>query len=122
MESRDREGVTMPEKDPSIYAALAAFWTLVIEPVKAAVLASIIALLRVMYDGKEPRMVRRMLESALCGTIALGVAYGVGALGWPSGVGTFLGAAIGLFGADQVRAWGRSLADQRFTGKDGSTK
>lgn len=107
----------MLDKDPSSYSTAVHYWDMLIEPVKAAFLSAVIALIRVMYDGKEPRMIRRLLEAALCGTIALGVAYGVGAIGWPSGVGTFLGAAIGLFGADQVRAWGRSLAERRFTGK-----
>ena len=74
------------------------------EPVRAALLSAVVALLRVMYDGREPRWVRRVLESALCGSIALGVSHLVQAVGAQPGWATFLGAAIGLFGADQVRA------------------
>lgn len=84
------------------------------EPSKAALLATVIALLRVIYDGKEPRWVRRFLESLLCGAIALGVAHLVQALGLSSGWATFLGGAVGLFGADQVREWGRKVADGRI--------
>ena len=84
------------------------------EPSRAALLATVIALLRVVYDGKEPRWVRRFLESLLCGAIALGVAHLVQALGLSSGWATFLGGAVGLFGADQVREWGRRVADGRI--------
>jgi len=100
----------MPEKDPSNWATA---WQALPEPVKAALLAALIALLRILYDDKEPRPVRTALECALCGSIALGVFYGIEAMHWPSGLGVFLGAGVGLFGADQVRAWGRALAQRR---------
>jgi len=32
----------------------------------------------------------------------------------PTGWGTFLGGAVGLFGADQVRDWGRRIALKRL--------
>jgi lambda family phage holin len=83
------------------------------EPIRAALLAALVALLRILHDGKEPRWVRRILEAALCGAIALGVAGLIEALGMSSGWATFLGASVGLFGADQVREWGRRLAEQR---------
>jgi len=83
------------------------------EPVRAALLASFISILRILYDGKEPRWARRFLEASLCGAISLGVANLVVALGMSSGWSVFLGGAIGLFGADQVREWGRRLAESR---------
>lgn len=83
------------------------------EPVRAAILAAFVALLRVLYDGKEPRWARRFLEAMLCGAIALGIANLVEALGMPPGWSTFMGGAVGLFGADQVREWGRRLAETR---------
>ncbi len=103
-----------PEKDPSTYTALADIWGVLAEPVRAAIISGVIAFMRVMYDGKEPKMIRRLLEAALCGSIALGVASGVEAMGMPEGFGTFFGAAIGLFGADQVRSWGRKIAERRI--------
>ena len=45
--------------------------------------------------------------------IALGVAHLVEALGMTQGWATFLGASIGLFGADEVREWGRRIAERR---------
>lgn len=83
------------------------------EPFRAAILAAIVALLRILYDGKEPRWTRRALEAALCGAIALAISNLIQALGMSPGWATFLGAAVGLFGADQVREWGRKLADAR---------
>lgn len=83
------------------------------EPFRAAILATVVALLRILYDGREPRWVRRFLESMLCGAIALGLANLIEALGMPGQWATFLGAAVGLFGADQVREWGRRVAERR---------
>lgn len=84
------------------------------EPFRAAFLAAAVALIRILYDGKEPRWARRMLEATLCGAIALAIAHLVESLGMSSGWATFLGAAVGLFGADQVREWGRKLAETRL--------
>lgn len=99
----------MPERQ-----VLEALIELLPEPFRAAILAIIVAMLRVVYDGKEPRWLRRMLEATLCGCIALGVAYLCEGLGLRQGWATFLGASIGLLGADQVREIGRRVADKRI--------
>lgn len=99
----------MPERQMFEYLA-----TLIPEPFRAALLAALVSLLRILYDGKEPRWVRRLLEAALCGCIALGIAYLCEALGFRPGAATFVGAAVGLLGADQVREIGRRIADQRL--------
>jgi lambda family phage holin len=78
-------------------------WDMLPEPFKAAVLATLIAVLRVVYDGKEPRFLRRAMEACLCGAIAFGLATGLEAMEVPSGMATFIGGAIGLLGADKVR-------------------
>lgn len=83
------------------------------EPVRASILAAIIALVRVLYDGKEPRWARRCLESVLCGLIALGISSAVSAIGLSDGWATFLGASVGLFGADKVREWGQRFAEKK---------
>ena len=91
-----------------------AIWDATPEPVKAAILAVLVAMLRIMYDGKEPRWVRRLLEASLCGAIALGVAHLTESLGMPHGWGTFLGAVVGLLGADYVRELGRKYLSGRI--------
>ena len=97
----------MPER------SVIAFIEALPEPVRSAMLAALVAMLRILYDGREPRWVRRFLEAALCGLIALGLANLIEALGMSSGWATFLGASVGLFGADQVREWGRRIAEAR---------
>lgn len=99
----------MPEKDPFTWMAL---FNSLPEPVKASLIAALIAFLRIFYDNKEPRYVRRFLEAALCGAIALCVAYLIKAIGLPEGWSTFLGGAVGLVGADQVREWARRVGEK----------
>lgn len=101
----------MPEKDPIHWTAA---WHSLPEPIKAAVIGAGVALIRVMYDDREPRIMRRLLEATLCGAIALSVATLAEALGLPAGYSTFAGGAVGLLGADQVREWGRALAQKRI--------
>ena len=84
------------------------------EPFRASALAAMVAFVRVMYDGKEPRLMRRVLESVLCGLIALSIAYMIEALGMSGNWATFIGGAVGLFGADQVRSWGRKFAEKKM--------
>ena len=99
----------MPERQ--LFDLIAA---LIPEPFRAAMLAGLVALLRIVYDGREPRWFRRVLEATLCGCIALGVAYLCEGLGLKQGWATFLGAGVGLLGADKVREIGRRIADQRI--------
>lgn len=107
----------MPDRDPYTFLQLL---STIPEPWRAAMAGFFVAILRIMYDGQEPRLVRRLLEATLCGSIALAVTYGAEAFGWPEGLGIFLGGAVGLFGADQVRAWGQHVAT-RYSEKDSNT-
>jgi lambda family phage holin len=84
------------------------------EPFRAFMLAALVAFVRVMYDGKDPSLMHRVLESVLCGLIALSIAYMDEALGMSGNWTTFIGGAVGLFGADQVRAWGRKFAEKKM--------
>lgn len=97
-----------------------ALWESLPPPVRAAIIGAGVAFLRVMYDGNEPSFVRRLLECALCGAIALCVAYLARAFGLNSDVATFAGGAVGLLGADQVRAWGRRIAERRVREVEGA--
>lgn len=90
------------------------FWELLPEPFKAAVLAMLIAALRILYDGKEPRYIRRIMEACLCGAIAFGLAAGLEAVKVPPGMATFLGAAIGLLGADKVREFAQRYVSAKM--------
>lgn len=100
----------MPEKDPNNWMGL---WMSLPEPIRATLLSMCIAALRIMYDGREPRVVRRVLESLLCGAITFGASSGLQALGTDGGWGVFVGGAVGLLGADKVRELGRRYANKR---------
>jgi len=84
------------------------------EPFRAFLLAALVAFVRVMYDGKETKRARQIMESILCGLIALTIAFMFEALGMSSKWATFIGGCVGLFGADQVRAWGRKFAEKKM--------
>jgi lambda family phage holin len=88
-------------------------WGVLPEPFKAAILATLIAVLRILYDGREPRFLRRAMEACLCGAIAFGLATGLEAIEVPSGMATFIGAAIGLLGADKVREFAQQYVSAR---------
>lgn len=100
----------MPEKDPNNWMSL---WMSLPEPARAALLSMGIAVLRILYDGREPRIVRRVLESLLCGAITFGASSGLHALGAAAGWGVFVGGAVGLLGADKVRELARRYASRR---------
>lgn len=98
------------ERDPFLWAAI---WSVIPDPVRAAIVGALVALIRVMYDDSEPSIVRRLLECTLCGAIALCVASGAQALGLQGDYSTFAGGAIGLIGADTVRGWAKRVAEAR---------
>lgn len=100
----------MPDKDPSNMFAL---WASLPEPIRAAIMSMCIAVLRIIYDGREPKIVRRILEALLCGAITFGASSGLQAFGSAPGWGVFVGGAVGLLGADKVRELGRRYANKR---------
>jgi lambda family phage holin len=100
----------MPEKDPMTWATI---WHALPATVQAAIIGVFVAFLRVMYDDREPSMIRRLLECSLCGAIALCVASLSEAAGFGGQFATFVGGSVGLLGADQVRIWARTLAQRR---------
>ncbi|MCS3456249.1 phage holin, lambda family [Aeromonas rivuli] len=102
----------MPTKDPTLWAALLA-WLMDNWPsVYGALLALIIAFLRITYAGGSGR--RRLIESSLCGFITLAAATGTQLLGIPAEATPFLGGMVGLLGMDIIR--GKA---ERLFGKGG---
>lgn len=72
-------------------------------PIQAFAAAVIVAPLRICYDGSEDKWQRIALESALCGTIAYGIASGADYFSVPHGVAVFIGSAIGFAGVVKFR-------------------
>lgn len=82
-------------------------------PIQAFVAAVIIAPLRIMYDGSEPRWSRILLESILCGTIAYGIASGADYFSVPHGVAVFIGSAVGFAGVVKFREFALAWVGKR---------
>lgn len=97
----------MPER-------LGQFWEAIPVPIRAALLAAIVALLRIYYDNNEPRTLRRLIEAVLCGAIAFGLAEGLVAASVPTGMSTFAGGFVGLLGADKAREVARRYMQRKL--------
>lgn len=99
-----------PEKDPT-------FWVMVAAAFKdhglAALLAFALTYLRSLYDDKEPRWDRQLLEAALGGVLVFMVGIGAEKFGMSGGYSYAVAGAVGVFGVEQVRQFGRRLAEKR---------
>lgn len=92
----------MPEKDPSFWVALwAAFYQSATW--QGAIMAGFIAVLRVLYDGKETRPLRIGLEALICGGLSLAGSNALSFLGAPEALGITIGGAIGFLGVTTIR-------------------
>ena len=100
----------MPAHDPNL-------WGIILAAINqhgfAAGLAFVIAYLRILYDDKEPRTVRRLLEAALGGTIVFIVGMTGDHFGLHAGWTYATAGAIGVLGVDWVRTKARAWADKK---------
>lgn len=91
----------MPEKD--IITAAWAGLTGLSAATKGAVMATIIAVLRVMYDGKETDKARMLLEALICGSLSLCATSVIGWLNMPADMSIAAGGAVGFLGVQTMR-------------------
>lgn len=96
----------MPWRNPE-------FWGPWIGPILAAVLA----VLRVLYDGQETRVVRIALEAAICGLLTLAASKAVSALALNQDWSIVAGGCIGLMGTEFIRYTARRLV-RDYTGPE----
>jgi len=76
-------------------------------------MAMFIAILRVIYDGKETRPMRILLESVICGALSLTASYGILALGLNQNWAIFAGGVIGYLGSATVRGLALKLLNSK---------
>ncbi|HAU4895851.1 TPA: phage holin, lambda family [Aeromonas veronii] len=101
----------MPNKDPTLWAAMLA-WLMDNWPaVYGALLAMSISFLRITYDGGSGR--RRLIESVMGGLLTLAVSTGATELGVASSAAPFIGGMIGLLGVDIVRDKAKTLFNKK---------
>lgn len=91
----------MPER-PDTWAWLAAWLEQNWPALYSALLAGVIAALRIIYGGGTLR--RIVTEAPLCGTLALSASHGLALLGIPAATAPFFGGVIGLLGVESTRA------------------
>lgn len=92
----------MPNKDPSF---LQMIYTIIAESttIQGAIMASIIAALRVLYDEKNTRPLRIILEALICGSLSLCITSIVEFFHLPTSASITLGGAIGFIGVTGLR-------------------
>lgn len=93
----------MPEKDPNTWAALFAALEGIPPSVKGAIMAFIIAVLRVVYDRQETSNVRITLEGLICGGLSLSLSSALEWFGAPDSVAIAAGGFIGFIGVIKIR-------------------
>lgn len=92
-------------KMPGSYKELVDVFTNASPQMTGALMAMIIAILRVIYDEKETSKIRILLESMICGGLSLTASSAIVALGWDMNWAIFVGGAIGYFGSATVRTY-----------------
>lgn len=100
----------MSSKDPGV---LSQILELMSPEARAAIMALVISVLRIVYDRKESRWQRILLESLLCGALAWGISSGLSFFNLDSGLSVFTGAVIGFFGVEFVRARAQRYIQRR---------
>lgn len=79
-----------------------------------AFMAIFISILRVIYDNKETRPLRMILECLICGSLSLSAGYAIIALGLNMNWILFLGGVIGYLGSTTVRAIAMKLINSKI--------
>mgnify|MGYP003402898433 CR=1 FL=1 len=104
----------MLDKDPTFWAEGWSFVTSLSAATKGAIMAFVIAYLRIMYDGKETRKVATLLEALLCGALSLCATSVIKWLNMQPDMAIAIGGAIGFFGVNTLREKILHLIDRQM--------
>ena len=99
-----------PEKDPGFWFVLVAAFR---DHGLPAALAAVLTLLRIMYDDKEPRWDRRLLEAALGGVLTFLVGVGAERFGVSGGYSYAVAGVVSVLGIEQVRQFATRWASRK---------
>jgi lambda family phage holin len=90
-----------PDKDPTFWAEVSRVLS---NPLwQGAIMAATISLLRVLYDAKETKVWRVILESLICGGLSLSASSIIKWMDWPEGLSVAAGGMIGFLGVTAIR-------------------
>ncbi len=82
-------------------------------------MAVVIAVLRAIYDGKEKRWIRILLEALICGGLTLAAASVIAWLDLPESLAIAFGGAMGFLGVIQARRLALRYLNIRVTDGEG---
>lgn len=95
----------MPWKDPNNWMT---------PEIMAPFLSFVLSFLRTIYQDQEPRWMRRLLESVICGMITLSSSFAIDAMGLSSEWKFAIGGAIGFMGTDYIRTIAQSFINRKI--------
>lgn len=101
----------VPEKDPNLWAMLAAWLAHHSPTIYGALLAVAVAIVRVIYGGGTARQMS--LEGALCGLLSLTLTSGLELIGLPVSAAAFVGGMVGFIGTEAVRDFAMSWISKK---------
>ncbi|WP_373874035.1 phage holin, lambda family [Pseudomonas tohonis] len=111
--------MTMHDKDPGFWQDVLASAQNLSPAWQGAVMAVVIAVLRAIYDGKEKRWIRILLEALICGGLTLAAASVIAWLDLPESLAIAFGGAMGFLGVIQARRLALRYLNIRVTDGEG---
>lgn len=103
------------DKDPSNWQLLFMMFS---PEVKAAFFAVGMAMLRILYENKEGKWLRKILEALMCGGLTFTAASLLSWFQVQPGVAIGMGGVIGMFGADYTREKAKRIFEKRIAEDD----
>lgn len=101
----------MPEKDPGLWVALAAWLAAHAPTIYGALLAMSIAFFRVIHGGGK--ISKALLGGVMCGLLSMALINGMELVGLSSSYAGFVGGLVGFIGADTLREAAIRLLDRK---------
>ena len=72
-----------------------------------------LAFLRVVTKRAEESRLAGAAEVLMCGALAVAINSGIQAAGYTGEWGVFIGAGVGLYGTNRVKAWGQRVLERK---------
>lgn len=78
------------------------------------IMATVVSVIRVIYDRDETSLMRIILESLICGFLSVAAGSAFSAMGYGDGWYLFVGGFIGFIGSQAIRAIAYKLIDRKI--------
>ncbi|QIQ22397.1 phage holin, lambda family [Zophobihabitans entericus] len=104
----------MPYKNNDFFASVIDWLYQNYPLIYGAILAVLIAYVRLVYDGVDGR--KKWIEAILCGALALAASSALDYFGLPQSLSPFIGGMIGFLGVEKLRAFSMAFFERRSKG------